>query len=95
MSWSLNFVVLAITVSSVNPRVGRSGNLVFALFAFVVYYNLLNFSQSWIANGRASFLALFLLLHGGTFVAAVLWLGKQHNNWALAPLLRRVRRKTA
>ena len=34
---ALNFVVLAITVSNVNPRVGRGGNLVFALFAFVVY----------------------------------------------------------
>lgn len=92
---AINFVLLAVTVSSVNPRVGRSGNLLFALFAFVVYYNLLNFSQSWIADGRAGFATLFLLLHGGTFVGGALWLGKQHNNWALAPLLRRLGRKTA
>ncbi|RYF56814.1 MAG: LPS export ABC transporter permease LptF, partial [Comamonadaceae bacterium] len=50
---ALNFVVLAITVSSANPRVGRSGNLIFALFAFVVYFNLLNLGQSWISSGRA------------------------------------------
>lgn len=92
---AVNFVLLAVTVSSVNPRVGRSGNLLFALFAFVVYYNLLNFSQSWIADRRASFLTLFLLLHAGTFVGAAFWLGKQHNNWTLASLLRRVRRKSA
>jgi lipopolysaccharide export system permease protein len=93
---AVNFVLLAVTVSSVNPRVGRSGNLLFALFAFVVYYNLLNFSQSWIAGGRTGFFGLFVLLHGGTFLAATLWLAKQHNNWGLAPLMRRLRRnKTA
>lgn len=87
---ALNFVVLAVTVSSANPRVGRSGNLVFALFAFVVYFNLLNLGQSWIGNGRASFAAFLLMLHGGTLAGALLWLAKQHNNWALAPLLRRL-----
>jgi lipopolysaccharide export system permease protein len=79
---ALNFVVIAITVSSVNPRAGRSGNLVFALFAFVVYYNLLNLGQSWISGGRAGFATFMLVLHGGTLALAALWLGKQHNNWA-------------
>jgi lipopolysaccharide export system permease protein len=88
---ALNFVVLAITVSTVNPRAGRSGNLVFALFAFVVYFNLLNLGQSWIGTGRASFLGFMLALHGGTLAAAVLWLGKQHNNWALPSMLRRLK----
>ncbi|MEJ8835849.1 LPS export ABC transporter permease LptF [Ramlibacter sp. AN1133] len=92
---ALNFILLAITVSSVNPRVGRSGNLVFALFAFVVYYNLLNLGQSWIASGRVPFAPYMLLLHGGTFVAALLWLGKQHNNWGFVPLLRRLRGRGA
>lgn len=88
---ALNFVVLAVSVSRVNPRVGRSGNLVFALFAFVVYYNLLNLGQSWISSGRVAFLPFMLLLHGGTFAAGALWLAKQHNNWELAPVLRRLR----
>ena len=92
---ALNFVVLAITVSSVNPRVGRSGNLVFALFAFVVYYNLLNLGQSWIGTGRVGFFPFILLVHGGTLALAAFWLGKQHNNWAIAPLLRRLRRSRA
>ena len=79
---ALNFVVIAVTVSSVNPRAGRSGNLVFALFAFVVYYNLLNLGQSWISGGRAGFAPFMLALHGGALAAAGLWLAKQHNNWA-------------
>jgi lipopolysaccharide export system permease protein len=91
----LNFVLLAITVSSVNPRVGRSGNLVFALFAFVVYYNLLNVGQSWISNQKVAFATFMLAVHGGTFLLASLWLAKQHNNWGLHPLLRRFRREPA
>ena len=92
---AINFVLLAITVSSVNPRVGRSGNLVFALFAFVIYFNVLNMGQSWIARERAGFFTFLLLVHGGTFLGACLWLGKQHNNWALAPLLRRLKERRA
>jgi lipopolysaccharide export system permease protein len=88
---ALNFVVLAISVSNVNPRVGRSGSLVFALFSFVVYYNLVNLGQSWIASGRSSFPGFLLALHGGVFLAGVLWLGKQHNNWSTRALLRRRR----
>jgi lipopolysaccharide export system permease protein len=90
---ALNFVVLAITVSSVNPRVGRSGNLVFALFAFIVYFNLLNLGQSWISTGRAGFASFLVLLHGGTLAISVLWLAKQHNNWAVAPMIRRMRKR--
>ena len=91
----INFVLLAITVSSVNPRVGRSGNLVFALFAFVAYFNLLNLGQSWIGSGRAGFFTFVLLVHGGTFTAAALWLAKQHNNWAPVSMLRRLRPRQA
>jgi lipopolysaccharide export system permease protein len=82
---ALNFVVLAVTVSNVNPRVGRGGNLVFALFAFVVYYNLLNLGQSWISSGRAGFAGFQLALHGGAFLIGAIWLAKQHNNWTLLP----------
>ena len=85
---ALNFVVIAIAVSSVNPRAGRSGNLVFALFAFVVYFNLLNLGQSWISTGRAGFGTFLVGLHGGVLVAGGLWLAKQHNNWTLRQLLR-------
>lgn len=80
---ALNFVVLATAVSSSNPRVGRSGHLLFALFAFILYFNLLNLGQSWIASGRASFIGFLLGLHGGAFALAALWVAKQHNNWSL------------
>jgi lipopolysaccharide export system permease protein len=89
---TFNFVVIAITVSSVNPRATRTGNLLFALFAFVIYYNLLNLGQSWIASGRASFAGFMVGLHGGVFACALLWLLKQHHNWRLIPRWRRTPR---
>ena len=92
---AINFVLLAVTVSSVNPRVGRSGNLVFALFSFVVYFNLLNLGQSWIGRQVTTFTGFLLLLHGGTFLFAVLWLAKQHNNWLVGPLVRRLKERRA
>ena len=88
---ALNFVVIAVSVSSANPRAGRSGNLVFALFAFVVYFNLLNLGQSWVSAGRIGFGGFLLALHGGVLVAGLLWLAKQHNNWTLRQLLHRRR----
>jgi lipopolysaccharide export system permease protein len=91
---AVNFVVIAVTVSSVNPRAGRSGNLVFALFAFIVYYNLLNIGQSWITSGRAGFGAFMLSLHGGALLVAAAWLAKQHNGWVF-PRLRRMRKAPA
>jgi lipopolysaccharide export system permease protein len=85
-----NFVLLALALSSVNPRVGRSGNLLFALFAFVLYYNMLNLGQNWVSAGRFSMGGFMLALHGGALLLGLAWLAKRHNNWT-----RRARRAPA
>lgn len=82
---ALNFVILAVALSSVNPRGGRGGNLLFVLLAFVVYNNLLNLGQSWILVGLVSFGQFLLALHGGVLLLATLWLAKRHYNWRLRP----------
>ncbi len=94
LSWRLglilaavNLVIIGIAVSSANPRVGRSANLVFALFTFVLYYNLLSLGQSWITSGRFSFGAFLTTVHGGALVVGILWLAKGHNNWRWRTLL--------
>lgn len=87
---TVNFIIIAVIVSNVNPRAGRSGNLVFALFAFIVYYNLINITQSWVSTGKVGFGQSILVLHGGVFLLAALWLAKQHNNWSFLRLGRRV-----
>ncbi len=78
---AVNFVLLALAISSVNPRVGRSGNMLFALFSFVIYYNLLNLGSSWVGSGRFSLPGFLIVLHGGVLLAALLWLAKRNSNW--------------
>lgn len=92
LGWGLtafNLVILALAIANVNPRVGRSGSLAFAFFAFVLYFNLLALGQDWIHGGKANFSGFMLALHGGAFVVGLLWLAKRHNNWTLGSLMRR------
>ena len=68
---AINFVVLGLAMASVNPRAGRSSSLMFALFAFIVYYNMMTFSQSWVSSGRVSLWSSFILTHG--VAALIAW----------------------
>ncbi len=88
LSWRIGFalaaanlLIIAVASSRINPRVGRTGNVVFALFAFQIYINLLNLGQSWIATQQLGFGQFVLLVHGGVFIAGGLWLAKRHSNW--------------
>jgi lipopolysaccharide export system permease protein len=58
-------VLLAIPMSFVNPRAGRSANLLFALFTYIVYSNLLSVSQARVAQGRMDFSVGLWLVHAG------------------------------
>jgi lipopolysaccharide export system permease protein len=78
---ALNLMVLALAATRVNPRVGRSGNLFVSLLLFQIYLNLLTLGQNWIGNGKISFAAFNLLLHGGALAISLLWLAKRHLNW--------------
>lgn len=84
---AVNFVVLSLAITNANPRRGRSGSLVFAVLAFMVYNNLVNLGQSWVSGGLISFGALLVLLHGGCLVLALLWLAKRHTNRTLRSML--------
>lgn len=87
----LNLVLIGLAVSSVNPRIGRNGNLVFSLFTFILYYNLVNLGSTRIASGTSDFWGLLLALHGGAFIVTTLLLIKLHWNWSLTHSLRRRR----
>jgi len=52
---ALTLALLAIPLSFVNPRAGRTNNLLFALLTFMIYSNLLSISQAWVAQGRLPF----------------------------------------
>ncbi|MGY1489416.1 LPS export ABC transporter permease LptF [Methylobacillus pratensis] len=62
-------ILLAIPLSFVDPRSGRSANLMMALLIYIVYNNLLSIMQAWLAQGKIPSLvglwpvhAFFLLL---------------------------------
>lgn len=52
---ALILVLLAIPLAYVNPRAGRSANMLLAILIYAIYNNLLAVSQSWVAQGRLSF----------------------------------------
>ena len=70
-----NLLLLGVGLAATNPRRASNWNLLFALMAFVVYYNLINLSQAWVSSGRAPMGMALAVLHGGTFLAALglLW----------------------
>jgi lipopolysaccharide export system permease protein len=47
-------VLLAIPLSFVEPRSGRSTNLMMALLIYIIYNNLLSIMQAWLAQGKLS-----------------------------------------
>ncbi len=69
---ALLLALLAIPLSFVNPRAGRTNNLILALLTFMTYSNLLSVSQAWVAQGRLSFAVGAGAVHLAMFVALVL-----------------------
>jgi lipopolysaccharide export system permease protein len=71
-----NLMLLGIPLAYQNPRRGRTINLVMAVLIFLTYSNLLNVVQSWMEQGRISFVAGLLGLHVLIFgiVVFVFWM---------------------
>ena len=87
---ALNFVLLALGITSANPRAGKSTSLAIALLAFVAYYNLMTVGQSWVVSGRMTMTQFLLGLHGGVFVIAVAAILARHYRWSPRRLLQRM-----
>jgi len=89
-----NLLLLAIPLSAANPRRASNWNLLIALLAFVIYYNIINLSQAWVGAGKLGMGSALMLFHGGAFVLALtlLWWREQGNRglrWRLRGSLRR------
>lgn len=52
---ALILAFLAIPLSFVNPRAGRSANMLIAILIYAIYSNLISVSQAWVAQGKLSF----------------------------------------
>ena len=70
-SWRLGYPIsalilalLAIPLSFVNPRAGRSLNILFAILIYAVYNNLIGLSEGWIVRESLTATRGMLLIHG-------------------------------
>ena len=52
---ALVLALLAIPLSYVNPRAGRSANMIIAILIYAIYNNVMSVSQAWVAQGKMSF----------------------------------------
>jgi lipopolysaccharide export system permease protein len=66
-----NLVLLGVGLAATNPRRASNWNLLFALLAFICYYNLVTLSQGWVAAGRVSLPVALAALHAGALAVAV------------------------
>lgn len=69
---AFNFVMIAIPLAYVNPRLGRYTPLVFAVLIYLTYSNLINLSQSWVRNGSIPFWLAWWPIHLVVFLGALL-----------------------
>lgn len=69
---ALNLALLAIPLSFVNPRAGRSSNLLLALLTYLFYSNMISLSQAWVVQGKVQFGVAVWAVHVGMFVLLLL-----------------------
>ena len=81
---ALILALLAIPMSFVNPRAGRSVSLLFALLTYMVYSNLLSVSQAQVAQGKLPFATGSWLVHA-VMLLVLLTLFAQRMSWFRMP----------
>ncbi|MDI9330573.1 MAG: LPS export ABC transporter permease LptF [Alphaproteobacteria bacterium] len=80
--WSaVNLCLLAVAAARVNPRSARGGQILLGIFTFIVYFNLINLGQSWIANGKSDWLGHVFALHGSITLGTLALLAARNGHW--------------
>jgi lipopolysaccharide export system permease protein len=74
---ALVLTLIAVPLAYVNPRVGRSVNLVAAALLYMLYSNCLNIVQSLIAQGKLDFWAGLVLPHAIALLVVVVLFRQQ------------------
>jgi lipopolysaccharide export system permease protein len=70
---STNLLLLGVGLAAMNPRRPSNWNVLFALLTFVVYFNIINLTQAWVAGAKVSVGVALAATHGVAF-AIGLWL---------------------
>ncbi|MGD8477144.1 MAG: LPS export ABC transporter permease LptF [Burkholderiales bacterium] len=87
---ALALSMLAIPLSFVNPRVGRSINLIIAALVYLIYNNSISVFQSWVEQGKISFMTGLLVPHLVVFAIVALMF---YRRVSVSSLWRKFRRR--
>lgn len=87
---ALTLALMAIPLAFVNPRAGRSVNLMLAGLSYLVYNNALSIVQAWVSQGKIAFVAGLVGPHL-LVLAIVIFLF--YRRLSVSPLLRLLRRR--
>jgi len=80
---ALILCLLAVPLSYVNPRAGRSLNVVFAILVYVAYNNLVGLSEGWVSRAMMSAGESMLLVHGVMLVLLMVFFWQRFRGpWA-------------
>ena len=74
-----NLLLLGIGLAASSLRRAGNWNTLLALLTFVVYYNLINLSQAWVAGGTLHMGNALLAIHGVALLAALAMLWSKDN----------------
>lgn len=85
---ALLLCLLAIPLSFVNPRAGRSMNIVVAILIYMIYSNLLSIMQAAIAQGRVSVVVGIWVVHAAMALILVALFYRRLSVFSLWRLLR-------
>jgi len=81
--------LLAIPLSYVNPRSGRSFNLMVALILYMVYYNMISVTNSWVGTGKISAMLGLLGIHGVMLSVVLIFFYRRMMLLSMRRMLRR------
>jgi lipopolysaccharide export system permease protein len=90
-----NLLLMGISLSAANPRRASNWSLLFAALAFVIYYNLLNLTQSWVGSGHANIVVVLVGLHGTAFLLGLGLIWWREHATVIHPLKLLLRRGAA
>jgi lipopolysaccharide export system permease protein len=85
---ALILALLAIPLSAIDPRAGRSANFALALIVFILYNNMLGILQAWVSQGKINPLVGLWPVHGLFLCLAVYMLYRRNQQLPILPGLK-------
>lgn len=86
---ALVLALLAIPLSFVNPRAGRSLNLILAVLIYMVYSNFISIAQAWVIQGKISFALGVWAVHAVMTALLLILFQRRLSLYSVFSLLRR------